>query len=197
MDRSIRRRVRASHRSLNRRRSLQVVGTVGPNVTSFQDTGLSPTSSYFYRVVAFDFVSEFASAPITATTTAQALQVEYGGTGLSKITYNGTTLSRSGDIADGWFQDRRLQYINADSSVAHADGQSGFTSSWDAETLTLTYTYAWWQLSVRYVQLPDRLNLIITVTNQSLKKTLAGVNLFPFILKFPQVPAGPFPAIPA
>src|SRR5437764_11207956 len=28
------------------------VGTVGPNVTSFQDTELTPDTTYFYRVVA-------------------------------------------------------------------------------------------------------------------------------------------------
>src|SRR5689334_5112470 len=37
------------------------VGTVGADVTTFQDTGLTHDTSYQYRVVAFDLTSEFAS----------------------------------------------------------------------------------------------------------------------------------------
>src|SRR2546423_289694 len=51
------------------------VGTVGPNVTSFQDIGLTPDTTYYYRVVAFDFLSELPSDPITAATGSQLLQV--------------------------------------------------------------------------------------------------------------------------
>src|SRR2546423_9898185 len=67
-------------------------GTVGPNVTSFQDTGLTPDTAYFYRVVAFDFLSELPSDAITASTSSQLLQLGYDNNGLASIVYNGTTL---------------------------------------------------------------------------------------------------------
>src|SRR5207253_360859 len=67
-------------------------GTVGPNVTSFQDTGLTPDTAYYYRVLAFDFLSELPSESIIATTGSQALQLGFSSLGLDTIAYNGTTL---------------------------------------------------------------------------------------------------------
>src|SRR6266550_6497498 len=67
-------------------------GTVGPNVTSFQDTGLTPNTPYFYRIVAFDFLSELPSDAITASTSSQSLQLGYDNNGLASINYNGATL---------------------------------------------------------------------------------------------------------
>ena len=51
--------------------SWETIGTVGPNLTSFQDNGLTPDTSYFYRVVAFDFLSEIPSDPINASTSSR------------------------------------------------------------------------------------------------------------------------------
>ena len=46
------------------------VGTVGPDQTSFVDTGLSPSTQYFYRVVAFNRAGDSAPAAANATTQA-------------------------------------------------------------------------------------------------------------------------------
>jgi hypothetical protein len=46
------------------------VGTAGPDQTSFIDQGLSPSTQYFYRVVAFNRAGD--SAPATAGATTQA-----------------------------------------------------------------------------------------------------------------------------
>ncbi|HEV8378363.1 MAG TPA: fibronectin type III domain-containing protein, partial [Tepidisphaeraceae bacterium] len=165
-------------------------GTVGPNITSFHDTGLSPNTAYYYRVVAFDFLSEMPSDAITGSTSSQSLQVGYNTAGLSNITYNGTALlDLAASPKDGFFiYDYKI--IKPDGTAVVGRGDLGFTTSWDMETHTLTYNYTWGRIVTQYVQDVDRLNLIITVTNKSLKNTLAGVNIIPFIAHFPDFPIG-------
>ena len=163
-------------------------GIVGPNVTSFQDTGLSPTTAYYYRVVAFDFVNELPSDAIVAVTGAQSLQVGYGDTGLTNISYNGTTLLNTTASPKDGFYIYDYKIIKADGTSVIGQGQLGFTSSWNLETHTLTYNYKWGQVSTQYVQDVDQLKLIITVTNKSTVNTIAGMNIIPFSLQFPNFP---------
>jgi len=174
------------------------VGTVGPNVTSFQDNALLPATPYVYRVVAFDFLSEFASDPITATTSSQLLQLGYDSNGLSSIYYNGSTLLDTANtptdhlttsLHDG-FSVFDYKILKWDGTTVVGNGAVGFTTSWDSDTHTLTYDYAWGRIVTQYTQDVDRLNLTITVTNKSTKNTLMGVTILPFIINFPSTPIG-------
>jgi len=166
------------------------VGTVGADVTTFQDTGLAPNTTYYYRVVAFDLTSELASDPMTAATSSPLLQVGYDANGLSNLSYNGTTLlDLAANPADGFgLQDYKI--IKWNSVVVTGLGNVGYTSTWDIDTHTLTYTYGWGQISVQYVQDVDRLNMIYTVHNTSSLNTIAGVNIFAMSMRFPVLPEG-------
>jgi len=168
----------------------ETVGTVGPNVTSFQDVGLNPNATYYYRVVAFDFLSEFASDAITATTIPQSLQLDYNSNGLSNISYNGATLLDVSTSPQDGFSIFDYTIIKPDGTRTVAPGGGGFTSSWDLNTHTLTYEYKWGRIATQYVQDVDRLNLVITVTNKSTLNTIAGMSILPFIVHFPEFPTG-------
>jgi len=166
------------------------VGTVGPNVTSFQDTGLTPNTPYYYRVVAFDFVGELTSGAIVGSTSSQLLQLGFSDTGLSSINYNGTTLlDISKNQYDG-FLVWDYKVIRGDGTTSVRNGLTPSTTSWNPDTHTVTWDFGWWHVDAQYVQNVDRLDLIITLTNESTRWTLAGANIMPFVLQFPEVHDG-------
>jgi hypothetical protein len=173
-----------------------IAGTVGPNVTSFHDSGLAPDAVYYYRVCAFDFLSELPSSAITATTSSQLLQLGYSDKGLSNISYNGTTLLDLAVTPYHGFNVYDYKIIKPDGTSTVNPGFAVLSTSWDINTHTLTLNYKWGQVVTQYVQDVDRLNLVITVKNKSTTNTVAGLTILPFILHFPQFPAGWIPGAP-
>jgi titin len=90
------------------------VGTVGANVTSFADTGLTPSTIYNYRVVAFNNVGDSAAsaavqaqtqaAPVTNTVPAAPTNLRItGGTSTSLIlAWNDNSNNESGFSVERW-----------------------------------------------------------------------------------------------
>src|SRR5205823_2332341 len=114
------------------------VGTVGPNVTSFQDNGLTPDTAYFYRVVAFDFLSESASDSINPTTSSQLLQVAFDSTGLHNITYNGTALTDLSTFPQDGFRVGDYKIRRSDGSIVRRAVDALYPHTFNAETKTLS-----------------------------------------------------------
>src|SRR5882672_4645780 len=166
-------------------------GTVGPNATSFQDTGLIPDTAYNYRVVAFsDIGAESVSDATASATSSQLLQVTFDSNGLHNITYNGTVLhDLSTSPLDGF---RVLDYKirKADGSVVRHTVDAYYPHTFNVETQTLTYAFGWGTINLHYVQDYDRLNLSFTVTNTTPTWTLLGMNILPLTVRFPVYPAG-------
>jgi fibronectin type 3 domain-containing protein len=93
------------------------LATLGQNVTTYSDTGLSPNTSYTYRVVAINTVGETPSNPATATTNPAAPAQPSGVTATAAssteidLTWDPSTtgatgykVQRSPDGTSGWTQ---------------------------------------------------------------------------------------------
>ena len=166
-------------------------GTVGPNVTSFEDTGLVPDTAYNYRVVAFsDIGTESVSDATASATSSQKLQVTFDANGLHNITYDGTTLTDLDAFPPDGFRINDYKIRKADGTIVSRGIDKPIPQTFDTETQTLSYRLGWGTISVHYVQEYDRLNLFFTVTNTTDTWTIMGVNLFPLTLRFPVFPEG-------
>jgi hypothetical protein len=56
-------------RSLDGSTNWAEIGTTGPNVTSYQDAGLAPWTTYYYRVRAYNASGNSAYSNVTSATT--------------------------------------------------------------------------------------------------------------------------------
>lgn len=91
--------------------SFSEIATIGPNGTSYTDTGLNAGTPYWYRVRAYNAVGPSASAgPVTATTQAASVQPPSAPTGLtmSARTTGAFTMawSDSASNEDGFYIER-------------------------------------------------------------------------------------------
>ena len=125
----------------------------------------------------------------TATAPVQsALQTQFDERGLTKLSYNGITLTDVAANGAGAFTIGDVHFLGADGTVTKRySGEP--RRSWDGAGKTLTLAYNWGRVICRYETLGDRLNLNITVANDG-KQTLAGVNLFPLAVQFKNFPVG-------
>ena len=124
---------------------------------------------------------------LPADAATAALQTQFDGRGLTKLSYNGTTLA---DVAanGGAFSVGDVHFLGANGTVTRENAGEP-RRSWNAASKTLTLTYPWGRVICEYETLSDRLNLNITVANDG-QKTLAGVNLFPLSVQFRGFPTG-------
>ncbi len=61
--------------------SYATIKTLGPNATSYTDSGLSPSTTYFYRVIAYNDIGESPSYSNEASATTPAVTESTGGGG--------------------------------------------------------------------------------------------------------------------
>ncbi|MFN3396399.1 MAG: S8 family serine peptidase, partial [Thermodesulfovibrionales bacterium] len=61
------------------------IATLGPDATSYTDTGLNPSSTYYYRVIAFNNIGESPSYSNEASATTPVTDQKSGGGGCSIV----------------------------------------------------------------------------------------------------------------
>jgi len=131
-----------------------------------------------------------ASAAISAS--AQGLQVTYGSQGLATLAYNGVTLVDTNTYGQDAFTVYEYERKTAAGVVTDKySWDGGYTTSWNATTKTLTFTYDWGTVKCVYTTpQANRLTMTITVTNTTAGDTINGVNIFPVYVRFPGYPVG-------
>ncbi len=107
---------------------------------------------------------------------AASLQTAFGPQGLATLRYGNLTLADTNAHEGDAF------------SLYDVDG-APVARAWDAASQTLTWKYGWGQVACKYTQRGDQLNLDIAIDNQG-SKTIAGFNMFPLALSFPDFPKG-------
>ena len=128
-----------------------------------------------------------ARAPLT-TPLQSLMQTRFDERGLVKLSYNGVTLTDVAADGGAAFGVGDVHFLNADGTVSKRNAGEA-RRSWDVSNKTLTLAYDWGRVICQYETLADRLNLNITVANDG-KQTLAGVNLFPLLVRFRGFPQG-------
>jgi hypothetical protein len=108
---------------------------------------------------------------------AQNVSVAVNGTGLSALTWNGTSF-----LGDGRF---KLNGVLLQSGTNPAiAGDLTATTQMNSSNQTLTSTYSWGTVSVVYTTSGNKLTLTITTTNTS-ASTITGLFFEPLDLQFP------------
>lgn len=124
---------------------------------------------------------------LTASASAQ-LAVTYGSSSVQTLSYNGASLVSAPSFRIAHMKTSDLNGVNL-----HGDGldygETGVTKSWNASTLTYTYTYAWGSIAAQFAQSGNNLNMAVTTqVNSGANVILLGAVIEPFNLAFPQMP---------
>ena len=121
------------------------VGTVGPNATTFQDTGLSSGTTYYYRVCAYDQNYGNSTYSSVVSNTAQIFDLYWGGGA-------GTWSSGSG----GWLNSNNQATTWANGCVAVFNGGAGgeVTVSGSVSPLEIDFETSGYSLSGGSLALP-------------------------------------------
>jgi hypothetical protein len=125
----------------------------------------------------------------------KGLHVVYGEKGLEQLRYNGVVLedlnANPGDAFHIW----HMKATDAQGKVL-GDGQYGWGENnsgrtWDPQTHTWTYKFTWGSIAVQFAQSRDTLDMNVTEKNNADSGiTFDGATIYPFVLRFPQLPAG-------
>ena len=126
---------------------------------------------------------------------AQNLNVNYGAGGVQTLTFAGTPLEDvSANPADAfhiWHMSSTDLQGNPVSSGQYGWGESNNGRSWNAATLTWTYTFTWGTITTHFAQAGDDLDMTVTETNNVNSGIIFnGASIYPFALHFPALPAG-------
>ncbi len=125
----------------------------------------------------------------------QNLSVTYGQKGIQTLSFGSTVLEDVGanaaDLFHIWHMRSTDLAGNVVSSGEYGWGETNGGESWNASTLTETYTFSWGSISTQFVQSGNTLNLIVTERNNTGSGIVFdGAEIYPFALHFPQDPAG-------
>ena len=119
------------------------------------------------------------------------LQLSFGAKGVQTLSYGGVVLEDLSLFSSDAFHIWHLKTTDLAGNVQSGWGESNLGESWNAQTHTETYTFAWGTLATQFVQNGDNLDIVVTETNNPGSGTvLDGAEIYPFALHFPQDPAG-------
>ena len=130
-------------------------------------------------------LASFAGAGCAQDATAK-LEVAFNDKGLAKLQYAGQEL-----LGDGRFLVLSADHLKPDGTTQSVWwGDAHETEiTFDQATKTLNWKMPWGSVATKYTVKNDRLDLDMTVTNNS-DKPLTGINLQPLAIKFPVAPQG-------
>ncbi len=121
------------------------------------------------------------------------LQVTYSNSGISQLSYNGVVLEDTGAYPSDQFHIWHMKSTDLAGNLISAGqygwGESNNGRSWDANSKTETYQFAWGSLSTSYQQVGDTLNLVVVERNNPDSGiNFDGAEIYPLALHFPQMP---------
>ncbi len=123
------------------------------------------------------------------------LQVIYGDSGVQQISYNGAVLEDLARNGSDTFYIGHMKVTDLTGTLlsgAQYDwGESNIGRTWDPSAQTWTYSFAWGTISVQFHQSGDSLNINVSTQNFSNSGVIFdGASIYPFVLRFPQLPVG-------
>lgn len=123
------------------------------------------------------------------------LQIAYDTQGIQRVVYQGTVLEDVSQHPSDAFHIWHMKLTDLSGNPATCNqcgwGETNNGRSWDLGTQTWTYSFVWGSINVKFQQVGDTLNM--TVTENNLANSgyiLDGATIYPFVLNFPQLPAG-------
>jgi hypothetical protein len=123
------------------------------------------------------------------------LQVTYGSQGVQTLSYQGVVLEDLNQNASNAFHIWHMKMTDLKGNITACSqcgwGENNNGKSWNAATRTWTYRFSWGSISVQFQQSGNTLNMNVTETNLANSGLiLDGATIYPFVLNFPQLPAG-------
>jgi hypothetical protein len=126
------------------------------------------------------------STPPSLPAQSLGLSATFNSSGIASLTYNNARLFDG--VANPYDGFRVINYTliqpNGTRLVTQNVDLKTYTTSWDAASQTVTWTFGWGSVSCKYTTQSDRLGMAITVNNTS-TNTLAGLNVYTMALRFP------------
>ena len=129
------------------------------------------------------------------TVSNSGLQITYDTNGIQQLSYNGVTLENALTNPSDRFHIWHMKANDLSGNVLAA-GQYGWGEvnnrrTWNASTNTWTYKFVWGSISVQFAQSGSTLNMnVVTQNNANSGIIFDGAVIYPFVLRFPQLPAG-------
>ena len=147
--------------------------------------------TYFKRIVLTVLAVIFASPSVAQT----GLQITYGNQGIQTLSYQGVALENLGQYGSDAFHIWHMKLTDLNGNPASCSqcgwGEINNGRSWNAATQTWTYSFNWGSISVQFQQSGNTLNMNVTAVNQANSGYIFdGATIYPFVLNFPQLPAG-------
>jgi hypothetical protein len=123
------------------------------------------------------------------------LRVTYGSQGVQTLAYQGIVLEDLSRNASNAFHIWHMKMTDLRGNPATCEqcgwGEKNNGKKWNAATQTWTYLFSWGSIAVQFQQSGNTLNMNVIETNlASSGLILDGATIYPFVLNFPQLPAG-------
>ena len=123
------------------------------------------------------------------------LSVTYGASGIQSLSYDAKPLedlaASPSDAFHIWHMKLTDMTGNLLSGSSYGWGETNIGKSWNTATKSWTYLFVWGSVTVQFAQSGDTLNMMVTESNNANSNViLDGASIYPFVLHFPQLPAG-------
>jgi hypothetical protein len=113
-----------------------------------------------------------------------------GSEGIEKLSYNNTVLFDASVHPADTFSVLDYEETANGTTTSYVGSQVIDSTSWNASNNTLTLSFAWGTVGVKYTIATTKVSMAITVTNTTTSDVINGLNIAPLALYFPIMPAG-------
>ena len=123
------------------------------------------------------------------------MNVTYGASGVQQLNFGGVTLEDRNAFPSDSFQILHMKMTDLQGNVVSTGqygwGENASSKTWDGGAHTWTYSFIWGSIKIGFVQNGNNLDMNVTEQNNATSgMILDGADVFPFVLHFPQLPAG-------